>query len=226
MSDTALAAFFDVDDTLVADKTMLSFLRFHYAARGNGDGLYRRKTAWLSRCTALGVPRDQVNRAYYGLYAGVLASDLAAEGREWFAERYARGGFFHQPAVDALRDHLSRGHQVVLVSGSFFPCLDPVAAYLGAGSILCTAPIVEDGRLTGAVAEPMIGEAKARAALGWAAGHGVELEHCYAYGDHETDLALLRSVGHPVAVGDDPLLTTFVAGKGGQRLPGTALSAA
>ncbi|MBS2964375.1 HAD-IB family hydrolase [Actinocrinis puniceicyclus] len=225
MPGARCAAFFDVDETLVVDKTMFSFLRFHFGACGYGDGLYERKAAWLRRCSALGAPRQQVNRAYYRLYAGASSASLAAQGRSWFAARCARGGFFHQPAVDALRGHLARGHEVILVSGSFFACLDPIAGRLGAGDVLCTAPIVEGGRLTGEVDEPMIGEAKARAALAWMARHGIDPADCYAYGDHASDLALLRSVGNPIAVGDDPLLAAHVLENGGRRLAGAAPSA-
>jgi HAD superfamily hydrolase (TIGR01490 family) len=216
-----VAAFFDVD-TVVADKTMLSFLRFHLASLGLGEPVFERKAAWLRRCAAIGMTQEEVNRAYFRLYAGVGTPDLVAQGRQWFAQQYARGGFFHGPALEAMRAHQQRGHAVVLVSGSFFPCLNPIAEHLRVNAVLGTEPVVRGGRLTGEVVEPLIGEAKARAVLAWATRHRINPARCYAYGDHITDLPLLKTVGHAVAVGDDRTLAEYVSHRGGERLPGVA----
>jgi phosphoserine phosphatase len=52
----------------------------------------------------------------------------------------------------------------------------------------------------------MIGRAKAEAVAKTAAGLGVSTQDCWGYGDHASDLGLLRAVGHPVVIGDDPVL--------------------
>ncbi len=147
-------------------------------------------------------------------------AELADQGEQWFERQLADDGFFHPPGVQALRRHLAAGDQVVLVSGSFFPCLDPIARHLGAQEALGTPQLVADGRLTGEVSHPMIGAAKGTAVRAWARTHGLDPDHCSAYGDHATDLELLRAVGHPVAVGDDPVLLAEVARSGGGRLAG------
>ena len=53
------------------------------------------------------------------------------------------------------------------------------------------------GRVLG---EPMMGEAKARAALRLADECGNDLAHSYAYGDTASDRWLMRAVGIPAAV--------------------------
>ncbi|KJS63170.1 HAD family hydrolase [Streptomyces rubellomurinus] len=214
------AAFFDVDETLVTAKTMFSFLEFHFAATGRPPAVYHRARTGLRLLSDHGLSREEVNRAYYRHYAGAEAADLTRQGEEWFRQQLAGGGFFHLPVLRALERHLAAGDRVVLVSGSFFPCLDPIARHLGAHEALGTPQLIVAGRLTGEVTHPMIGPAKAVAARGWAHTHGLDPTRCTAYGDHATDLPLLRAVGHPVAVGDDPALLAEAARPGGRHLAG------
>lgn len=217
----AVLAFFDVDETLVADKTIFSFLEHHYAAAGREPGDYTRVRAHLRRQAEQGVPREEVNRAYYRLFAGSTAAELEKSGAAWFANRLT-GGFFHPPVLEALRAHAAAGDTVVLVSGSFFACLDPIARFVGATDVVGTALLAAGGRLTGEIERPMIGQAKADAAAALAAARGMALADCHAYGDHVSDLPLLRAVGHPVAVGDDATLGRYAERAGGRRLPGIA----
>ncbi|NKI40580.1 HAD family hydrolase [Streptomyces physcomitrii] len=227
MAPAARAAFFDVDDTLVRVKTMFSFLAFHYRYRGEPDLVYERARDRLKSLHREGHTRADVNRVYYRLYQGAGHRALAEEGRLWFRESERSGDFFHGPAVAALREHLAAGDLVVLVSGSFYAPLDPIAAALGAHVALGTEPLTEDGRLTGEVVEPMIGAGKGRAARRLAEERGLDLAECWAYGDHASDLELLTSVGHPVAVGDDPVLTARATEhRHWGRLPGIELPSA
>jgi len=216
------AAFFDVDDTLVTVKTMLSFLQFHLKATGCPEQSYYDAAAGLEQLTRQGIPRDEVNRAYYRLFAGVLAVELEDCGALWFREQLRAESFFHQPVVAALAEHRAAGQATVLVSGSFFPALNPIAAYVEAEAVLGTEQVIKDGRLTGEVVRPMIGAAKGEAVVIWADGAGIDLSDCFAYGDHATDLDLLCEVGHPVAVGDDPVLLAHIHRVGGHRLPGSS----
>ncbi len=58
-----------------------------------------------------------------------------------------------------------------------------------------------DGRFTGELqGAPVSGDEKARLAREWARERAIDLEASHAYGDSTADLALLRIVGHPVAV--------------------------
>ena len=61
-------AFFDVDETLVSDKSMFSFLAFYLRERGEPPSVYDRLTGELHRWARQGTPRESVNRAYYRIY--------------------------------------------------------------------------------------------------------------------------------------------------------------
>jgi phosphoserine phosphatase len=72
-------------------------------------------------------------------------------------------------------------------------------------------PLVRDGRYTGEVVRPMIGEGKREAVLALLRDHpgGVDPRECYAYGDHPSDLPMLECVGNPRVVGGNPDLLSL-----------------
>jgi HAD superfamily hydrolase (TIGR01490 family) len=197
-------AFFDVDGTLTTATTIFRFLRHYLAAQGHAPHVYDERRQRLKAMTGMGVPREQTNRAYFDNYRGADALEVARLAQEWFASELRTGGLFNPHALAALREHGENGDRVVLVSGSFPPCLDPVAAYVGADETWCTEPEIADRVYTGGLTRaPMVGRAKADAVLLAAAAHGTSPEHCVAYGDHESDLPMLGAAGAAVVVGGD-----------------------
>ncbi|MEU8711320.1 HAD family hydrolase [Streptomyces sp. NPDC093272] len=213
-------AFFDVDETLITVKSMFRFLEFHYRERGLPPSAYEEAADTLRRRSAAGVSRLVTNREYYRLYADRPREELFAHGRAWFDAELATGTLLHQPVVSALRRHREQGALTVLVSGSFRPCLEPVAELLGADEILCSEPGYAGGYCTGLVEHPVIGVEKGRLARTLMRRRAVSPSRAAAYADHASDLDLLRSVEHPVAVGDDMVLGAHVARVGGGTLPG------
>ncbi|MGW1912948.1 HAD family hydrolase [Streptomyces sp. NPDC002076] len=218
------AAFFDVDETLISCKSMLSFLAFHWDREGRTPARLTAARAALGHQLRSGVPREQVNRAYYRLLHGSHERDLEESGRLWFAREHARG-LFHPPVREALRRHHRAGHLTILLSGSFAACLAPISRSVGADLLICTAPEVNDGILTGDLVDrPVIGGAKADAAHRVMRTFGLDPADCHAYADDASDLPLLSSVGHPVVVGSDPVLTARAALGNWPRLPSPAMS--
>ncbi|HEY5834704.1 HAD family hydrolase [Streptomyces sp.] len=212
-------AFFDVDETLIATKSMFAFLAHYLRAQGEPGSTYERLTGELHQAAAAGTPRHEINRRYYQLYKGRSVASLAAAGRDWF-EDSLDGLFLDQP-LSHLEAHRDAGTPVVLLSGSFFACLDPVAEHTGATWAIGTRPLMRRGELTGDVLVPMIGDRKGRAANAVAGVLGVSLKESYAYGDHASDLALLSCVGNPHVIGDDPVLKAEAEQHGWPRLSDT-----
>lgn len=213
------AAFFDVDETLITVKGMLRFLEFWYQRLGFTEDRFARAGRELARVAA-GGSREVANRAYYRLLAGADAAAIAAAGRDWFASEQARGGIFTPSVLAALHEHRAANQMVVLVSGSFPACTDPVADSVRADLAVSTGLIVENGVYTGEVLEPMIGPAKATAIRSVIDEYSLNPARCSAYADHASDLPMLKCVGHPVVVGLDPVLLTNADQYGWLWLPG------
>jgi HAD superfamily hydrolase (TIGR01490 family) len=212
-------AFFDVDETLLADKSMAEFLRYWMARDGGGDAGFRGAMAEL-QAVADAAGRAAANRAYYRRFAGVPSVELAEAGRRWYAQHRRRRGAFVASTARAMAGHREAGDLLVLVSGSCRALLDPLAADVGADKVLCTGlGIGPDGRLTGEVSRPMIGSAKADAAVELLRVLGVDPAVCFAYGDHASDLDMLAAVGGPRIVGDDPVLASWARRRGWPMLP-------
>lgn len=214
------AAFFDVDETLVRFKSMFRFLAYHFRARGLPDDRYQEAAAYLRARAAAGTPRAETNREFYRSFANRPVHEVMRHGEEWLAQECARGGVWHMPVVRALERHRRAGALIVLVSGSFPPCLEPVRRQVRADVLLCSRPDIVEGVYSGELRTPVIGEEKASAARALLAEYGIPPERATAYGDHASDLPLLSAVGHPVAVGADVLLRSYVKEAGGTLLPG------
>ncbi|KUN07199.1 hypothetical protein AQI95_11695 [Streptomyces yokosukanensis] len=209
-------AFFDVDHTLATVTTPVVFWEYWSTAA---------RTAPLAAGRVLppaaGVSREERNRAYYRLFAGVPAAELARAGARWYGGFRATAQPFLPAPLAALRAHRAAGDLIVLVSGAPRACLLPLARDLGAGLVLACEQLTDGrGRFTGEIARPVIGAAKADAAAEVMARHGADPADCHAYGDHGSDLPLLELCGHPTVVGDDPVPTARAARSGWGRLPG------
>lgn len=226
MTGARIGAFFDVDETLITGKSMFDFLRFHLADPHTSVERQARRWAELDKAIRTGtLSRAEVNRDYYRIYQGLPADQLAEQGARWFARQRALPGFTQPEVLRSLVRHRLAGHVVVLVTGSFPACVDPLRDAVGAQHVLCSRPVVDaDGMLTGEIERPMIGEAKADAMRDLAGKHGVSLPLSFGYGDHASDLPLLLEVGHPVVVGTDPVLDEYAERNQWLRL-GTAVAA-
>jgi HAD superfamily hydrolase (TIGR01490 family) len=204
------AAFFDVDDTLLSEKSMFVFLRHWIEQRDGDDSAYQKVESEIRTQVESGVHRTEINRMYYRLFAGVPLADLLAAGRDWYRMYRELPTAFVGATLSAVAKHQARGDIIVLISGSFRACLEPLATEIFATRVVCTEPIVDNrGRLTGEVVRPMIGENKAAGVAETIASLGLLPDDCFCYGDHSSDLHMLLKVGHPRVVGKDPVLLEY-----------------
>ena len=116
----------------------------------------------------------------------------------------------------------AHGVRCVLVSGGFEAFTGPVAQAAGFSAQHANRLLVEDGRLTGAAGEPILGrEAKLDALRRHACELGVGLKAALAVGDGANDLAMIEAAGLGVAYRAKPL----VAARADARLDHADLTA-
>jgi HAD superfamily hydrolase (TIGR01490 family) len=210
------AAFFDLDKTVIAKAAMLAF----------GRPLHR--AGFISRWLVVRAIYGQVVFRYLGADEARMAKMRAA------ALRIAKGWdqtkvrslvretltevidpIVFEEALELMRVHREAGRRVYIVSSSPEEIVVPLAEYLGADEAIATrAALDADGRYTGEVEFYAYGPYKAAAVRDAAAAHGIDLGRSYAYSDSVTDVPMLETVGHPVAVNPDRDLRRVAAARG------------
>ena len=138
------------------------------------------------------------------------------------ARCYAERVRFNPGALTLVRTLAAHGVRCVLVSGGFEAFTAPVAQAAGFAAHHANRLRVEDGRLTGAVAEPILGrEAKLEALQRHAAELGIGLDATLAVGDGANDLAMIEAAGLGAAYRAKPV----VAARADVRLDHAGLEA-
>ena len=116
--------------------------------------------------------------------------------------------------IEAVAAHRAQGHTTVMLSGSLWFLLQPMAEFLGVNHMIATRLAVKatstPGRgpkLTTRLEGPHpYGRAKALLIKRFADERQIDLAVSYAYADHYTDAEMLALVGHPVCVNPDARL--------------------
>lgn len=208
-----VAAFFDMDGTLLSSNVIETFLWIRLRELSGGE-----RVAELGRMAAR-VPglvraerrdRSAFLRSVYRDYAGARLADLDeiadAELTSHVLSRLAPA------AVRRIREHRAAGHRTVLITGAIRPLtrpLGPLFDHIEAAEL----DVDDRGVCTGYLERsPLVGESRAAWMRAWAAEHGVDLARSYGYADSHSDLPLLAAVGNPVAVRPDVSLFRHARG--------------
>ncbi len=210
--DLAVAAFFDVDNTVMQGASI-----FHLA-----KGLHRRKffttkdilgAAWKQayfRIVGVEDPEHvaEARSAALSFIAGHTVQELESLGEEIFEEAMADRIW---PGTKALAQiHLDEGHRVWLVTAAPIEIARIIARRLGLTGALGTVAEHVDGVYTGRLVGDMLhGPAKAEAITRLAAEEGLDLAQCSAYSDSANDIPMLSLVGDPCAINPDAALRDY-----------------
>lgn len=210
------AAFFDLDKTVIAKSSTLTFSKSFY----QGGLINRRavlRTAYAQFVfLAGGADHDQMERMREYLSSLCRGWDVA-QVREIVAETLHDliDPIIYDEAASLIEEHHAAGRDVVIVSTSGAEVVEPIGELLGADRVVATRMVVgEDGRFTGEVEYYAYGPTKAEAVQELAASEGYDLERCYAYSDSATDVPMLATVGHPFAVNPDRALRREAVARG------------
>jgi HAD superfamily hydrolase (TIGR01490 family) len=201
------AAFFDLDRTLMAGSS-----GFHWARAARHAGLITRRRlaadAWLHLRFRLegstDAGTDKVRERVGALIAGRRVRDL-----QRLAPRVLTGVLprLYPQMLDVAYEHQDSGRRVYIVTAASQEIAELLAHVLGFDGGVGSRSEVVDGVYTGRPGGPFTyREGKAEALRALAADTGIDLARSWAYSDSESDLPMLRAVGHPVAVNPDAAL--------------------
>jgi HAD superfamily hydrolase (TIGR01490 family) len=201
------AAFFDLDKTLIEGSSALHFGRAAYRAgmvsrRQLASDVWANLKFRLNGSTDQGT--DELRERILASIAGQRVVDLARMGPDVLAGILP---LLYREVLDEAYAHQDAGRPVYIVTAASQELADVLAHVLVLDGGLGMRSEVRDGVYTGKAAGPFTyREGKAEAIRELAAREGIDLTESYAYSDSESDLPMMRAVGHPVAVNPDRVL--------------------
>jgi HAD superfamily hydrolase (TIGR01490 family) len=211
----AAAAFFDLDNTLIAGSSAFQFGR---AARRAGLVTRRRLAAdaWANVVFRL---RGSTDAGTDELRARISKSIEGVRERELM--RLAPdviGGILPRVFPQVLQiafEHQDAGRRVYIVTAAGHEVAEMLAHVLTLDGGIGSRSEVRDGVYTGRPAGPFTyRQGKAEAIRELAAAEGIDLAESYAYSDSESDMPMLEAVGHPVVVNPDRHLARVAKERG------------
>nr|WP_231129668.1 HAD family hydrolase [Corynebacterium xerosis] len=201
---STVAAFFDLDKTIIARSSAYAFGRqFMESGLLTPSGMMQMALGQAMYISG-GHDHDQMEAARDQLSA--MVTGWRADHVRRIAEESLHqviSPYVYKEAIELIRHHRALGHDVFIVSASAAELVEPIAAALGVRECVATRLEVVDGVYTGEVPFFCRGGNKAAELRRIAADRDYDLSRCYAYSDSGTDEPMLSVVGHPVAVNPD-----------------------
>ena len=209
------AAFFDLDKTLMEGASAFHFARAAYRA-----GVINRrqlvKDAWANLRFRLRGSTDEGSEALrqrvLDAIAGTRVIDLQRLGPSVLAGILPR---VYPAMLAEAYGHQDAGRQAFIVTAASHEMAELMAHVLVFDGGIGTRSEIHDGVYTGRPDGPFTyRDGKAEAIRQVAAERGIDLAESYAYSDSESDLPMLQTVGHPVAVNPDAALAKLAREEG------------
>jgi HAD superfamily hydrolase (TIGR01490 family) len=209
------AAFFDLDKTLIEGSSAIDFARASYKR-----GLMSRRQLvldlWANMKFRLDGSTDQSTDALRArvldAIAGTRVIDLMRLGPDVFSSLLPR---LYPEMLDEAWSHQDAGRPIYIVTAASQEMASSLADVLGFDGGIGTRSEIKDGVYTGNPDGPLVyREGKATEIRRVAEERGIDLSESYAYSDSESDLPMLRLVGHAVVVNPDGELARVARDEG------------
>ncbi len=214
MTQSAVAAFFDLDHTVLSRSSAALWARFEHREGRLSRWQLVRLAWWTLQYRLALVDMTVMTRRLAADMRGQSEAEILERADRWFEEMVRP--CITVGAVERIKEHKAQGHRVALLTASTAYVAAPAAQALGLGDdYICTRLEVQDGLFTGRCVEPICyGPGKVYWAQEFCARYNLDLAGSYFYTDSYTDLAMLEAVSHPVAVNPDVRLSRRAAREG------------
>lgn len=209
------AAFFDLDKTLVEGSSAIDFARASYKR-----GLMSRRQLvfdlWANMKFRLDGSTDQstdaLRQRVLDAIAGTRVIDLMRLGPDVFATLLPR---LYPEMLKEAWEHQDAGRPIYIVTAASAEMAESLAGVIGFDGGIGTRSEIKDGVYTGKPDGPLVyREGKAFEIRRVAEENDIDLSESYAYSDSESDLPMLRAVGHAVVVNPDAELANVAREEG------------
>jgi HAD superfamily hydrolase (TIGR01490 family) len=201
------AAFFDLDKTLIEGSSAIDFARASYK-RGLMSRRQLARDLWANLKFRLDgstdASTDELRARVLDAISGKRVVDLMRLGPDVFATLLPR---VYPEMLREAWEHQDAGRPIYIVTAASQEMAESLAHVLGFDGGIGTRSEIRDGVYTGRPDGPLTyRDGKPVAMREVAEREGIDLSESYGYSDSESDLPMLRCVGHPVAVNPDAAL--------------------
>jgi HAD superfamily hydrolase (TIGR01490 family) len=213
------AAFFDLDRTLMAGSSAFQFGRAAYKA-----GLVSRRrlladtleNVRFSMRGSTDKGTDALRERIAQLLEGVRVRDMQRLAPDVLAGVLPR---LYPRMLDIAYEHQDAGRPIFICTAASQEMAELMAIVLTFDGAVGSVSEVVDGHYTGRAGGPFTyREGKAQAIRELAERESIDLTASWGYSDSESDLPMLRAVGHPVAVNPDAELARVARQEGWEIL--------
>jgi len=199
-------AFFDVDDTLVDGKTVPIMFFALWREKQIGFLFVVRWLFWLYRTSLIHLFHKNnfllaLAEHSFTFFAQKRVATVQTHLDKIFQERIKPR--LIPSTVQALREHQERGDQIILLSGSIYPLLQPLARYLKADRIIATELENKNGIYSGKLKRIVYGQSKFTIAE---KEENFSSKGNFFYSNSCSSLPCLEQVTYPVVVNPTPAL--------------------
>jgi HAD superfamily hydrolase (TIGR01490 family) len=197
-SNGAVAAFFDVDNTLVPGSAIeLRFFCLLWAKGLVGPRAVARSVGHVMRhAPPLSLQPLRERKLYLeGLSPSVVEPLAVRFVTQEIVPRLSGEG------IRTVRRHQQAGHAVFFITGSLDFLMAPLVDHLGGVEVYAAQPEHLNNQYTGRLRAPLPYGIGKRQVIQWLSRErNVDLSASYAYGDSPGDVESLQTVGHPQVV--------------------------
>ena len=213
------AAFFDLDKTLMAGSSGIFFARAAYESGMISRRRLARDAYENLRFRLRGSTDDRADEVRKRV--GEMIADVPVRELQRLSPRVLAGVLprLYPQMLERAYAHQDAGRLVYIVTAASQEMADLLAHVLAFDGGLGSRSEIVDGRYTGRAAGPFnYREGKVLSMRELAASESIDLDSSYAYSDSESDLPMLRAVGHAVVVNPDADLRRIALEEGWEIL--------
>jgi HAD superfamily hydrolase (TIGR01490 family) len=197
---------FDVDNTIIKGQSQKLLLEFVFKKRIIKFFRYLKILYWFA-LYKLGISKnpEKTMEYAYGFLKNKDEYYLENIINDFFNNKLKR--YFFKEALDLIDKHKKEEREIILISNAIEPIIKKIAQYSGIKYYIATKLEIQNGKYTGKIDGGIVyGKNKIAKIKDFIEKNGFSFKNSWSYGDHASDLDILGTVTHSIAVNPDRTL--------------------
>ena len=191
--------FCDLDETIINCKSLIEVYKAYCIELNNLD-IFEKIYKQLLIMKKI-YSRNYINKWFYSNFKNIDQQVMQDVINKWLYESLKNPKFFNPKVIKKLKQHNQENAFIIVVSGSFYDCVNAICRYIPVNTLLCTTLKEINGTYNGEIlGNPIIGNGKVRAIKKYMHNNNLNFKNSFAYGDHISDLPMLYLADNPIII--------------------------